>query len=198
MSLRRRVDYDLNRLVDIISRVDGVIALILFGSIARGDYDEYSDYDILVIFRDRDVMWRNWDKLFDKVGRLNLLIHLIPKTYDELLNSEPTFLNEIYKYGIILYSKYPFKTKLGYMNLKYKKLVIYSLKGLKQRQKTKLLYLLYGKRGVKKSGLLRDIGGEKLSEGCLIIPAEEGERLINVFKQFNIKPRIIDIYIPKH
>lgn len=196
MSLRRRVEYNLSRLVDVISKIEGVIAIILFGSLARGDYDEYSDYDILVVFRDRDVMWRNWDRLFSEVGRLRLLIHLIPKTYEELLNSEPTFLNEIYKYGILLYSKYPFKIKLGHIGLKHRKLIIYSLRGLRQSQKSKLLYILYGRRSLKKDGLVSEIGGEKLGEGCIIIPAEHTNRILKIFMQFNLKPRIIDIYTP--
>ena len=198
MSLRRRVGYDLSRVVDVVSRIDGVIAVILFGRFARGDYDESSDYDILVVFRDRESMWRNWDRLFEEVGRLRLLIHLIPKSYDELLNSEPTFLREIYMHGIILYSRYPFTARLEPTNLKHRRLVIYSLKGLRQSQKAKLLYRLYGRKGLKRGGLIREIGGEKLGEGCLIIPPDHTNKLLEIFREYNVKFEMLDIYLLNH
>ena len=198
MSLRRRLEYDLSRIVDAISDVDGVIAIILFGSIARGDYDESSDYDILVIFKDKEAMWSNWDRLFEEVGRLRLLMQLIPMSYDELLNSEPTFLKEIYRDGIILYSRYPFTTRFSTSNLKHRKLIIYNLKGLRQSQKVKLLYKLYGKRGLKKRGLINEIGGEKLGEGCLIIPPDDIDKLLKIFREYNVKFEMLDIYLPNH
>ena len=61
---------DLSKMVDVVSKVQGVIGVFLFGSLARGDYDEFSDYDLLVVFVDRAVMWRNWDALFEAVGGL--------------------------------------------------------------------------------------------------------------------------------
>ncbi|MEM4523385.1 MAG: nucleotidyltransferase domain-containing protein, partial [Nitrososphaeria archaeon] len=54
MNLKEKLEYDLNNLVETISSIKEVLAIILFGSIARGDYDEYSDYDILVIFKDKE------------------------------------------------------------------------------------------------------------------------------------------------
>lgn len=70
MQLRSEVESDLDSLVKAIADVEGVVAVILFGSRARGDYDEYSDYDLLVIFEDDEVMWRNRRKLFENVGKL--------------------------------------------------------------------------------------------------------------------------------
>ncbi len=83
MKLGGKLESDLSRLVEIISSFKEVIGVILFGSIARGDFDEYSDYDILVIFKDKGSMWSRWDDLFKAVGKLKLLIHMIPKSFDE-------------------------------------------------------------------------------------------------------------------
>ncbi|MEM2940142.1 MAG: nucleotidyltransferase domain-containing protein [Thermoproteota archaeon] len=41
-----------------MSLIREVITIILFGSFARGDYDEYSDYDLLVVFRNKESMQR--------------------------------------------------------------------------------------------------------------------------------------------
>ena len=76
--MKEEQEYDLSGLVTLITSIDEVIAIILFGSIARRDCNEYSDYDLLVIFKDKESMWSRWNELFRRVGRLNLLIHLIP------------------------------------------------------------------------------------------------------------------------
>jgi len=55
---------DLSEIVDVVSKVQGVVGIFLFGSLARGDFDEYSDYDLLVVFEDKVLMWRSWDELF--------------------------------------------------------------------------------------------------------------------------------------
>lgn len=193
MNSRERLEHDLDRLISILSSFRDIMAVIMFGSYARGDHDEYSDIDILVIFRDRDAMWRDWDELFEKIGELRLLIHLIPKTYEEFLKSEPTFLDEIYKYGIILYSKYPFTTHLSPPNQRPMKLIIYNLSGLKQREKVRLLYKLYGKGGKDRLGLLRELGGEKLGEGCIIIPGDKLDPILDTFRKFNVNYKLLDV-----
>ena len=63
MKLESEMESKLDKLVQAISSVKGVVAIILFGSRARGDYDKYSDYDILVVFRDDEVMWKNRRRL---------------------------------------------------------------------------------------------------------------------------------------
>lgn len=56
MSLKEKRILDLKKVVKIISKFESIIGILLFGSFARGDYDEYSDYDLLVIFEDKDSM----------------------------------------------------------------------------------------------------------------------------------------------
>ena len=199
MSLRGKQGCDLDKLVRLISSFEEVIAIILFGSIARGDYDEYSDYDILVIFKDKKSMWRRWDDLFKSVGKLGLLIHLIPKSYEEFLNSEPTFLDEIYKHGILLYMKYPFIIRLRPPHLKHEKLITYDLSGLEQKDKVKLLYMLYGKKGLRKRGILSRLGGDKICDGCIIVPAENSAPLLRILREYRVKIRVLDVYVgPSH
>jgi predicted nucleotidyltransferase len=96
---------ELALLVDAISPLEGVLAIILFGSRARGTGDEYSDYDLLVIFRDKSSMWGAWKELFRRVGELRLHAHVIPKSLDEFLGTEPTLLSEIRSHGRVLFLK---------------------------------------------------------------------------------------------
>jgi predicted nucleotidyltransferase len=110
MKLKSKSESDLDKLVDAISRVEGVLAIILFGSRARGDYDEYSDYDILVVFKDDEMMWENRKKIYENVGPLRLLTQILTRSMRELKEeTEPTFLESIMRHGKLLYMRYPFQ-----------------------------------------------------------------------------------------
>lgn len=92
MQLRSELELDLGRLVQAITSVHGVVAVILFGSRAKGDYDEYSDYDLLVVFENDEAMWKNRRKLYENVGKLGLFTQVLTRSVRELQEkTEPTF-----------------------------------------------------------------------------------------------------------
>jgi predicted nucleotidyltransferase len=193
--LREKQEYDLSNLVEVISSISEVIAIILFGSIARGDYDEYSDYDLLVIFKDKESMWKRWNEVFKKVGELKLLIHLIPKSLEEFLNSEPTFLTEIFKHGKLIYAKYPYQFYMKPLNLKHMLLLVYNMRNMKQKDKMKLFYKLYGKKENKSAGLVNRLDGLKINNGCIIVPEENSEVILKVLKEYGTEVKALKIYI---
>ncbi|MGB9759702.1 MAG: nucleotidyltransferase domain-containing protein [Thermoproteota archaeon] len=195
MSLRKNQEYDLSKLIEAISSINEVIAIILFGSVARGDYDEYSDYDLLVVFKDKSSMWKRWNEVFEKAGELKLLLHMIPKSLDEFLNSEPTFLEEIFKHGKLLYSKYPFQSYMKPLNLKRMYLLVYNMRNLKQKDKMKLFYRLYGKRKNKDKGLVNKLGGLRVNNGCIIVPEENIETILRVLREHGAETKIFKIYL---
>ena len=84
MNLKKKLELDLDRIVNALTSVDGVIAIILFGSRTMGEYNEYSDYDLLVIFKDDEVMWRNRRKLYENIGRLGLFTQVLTRSLREL------------------------------------------------------------------------------------------------------------------
>jgi uncharacterized protein len=73
----------------------------LFGSYARGDYNEDSDMDIVAIFDEI-----NWDKEMDIHGictdldyKYNIIISLLPYTYPRLKKNY-VFHNEVVNKGV--------------------------------------------------------------------------------------------------
>jgi len=146
MKSKEKLESDLSRIVNAIIGVEGVIAVILFGSRAKGTYDEYSDYDLLVVFEDDEVMWRNRRKLYENVGKLGLFTQVLARSMRELREStDPTFLHSIYEHGIILYMRYPLKAPAFLQELRPMAIVTYNLKSLNQKEKMRLIYRLYGK-----------------------------------------------------
>ena len=71
--------YLLENLIDIFG--DNLISIILFGSRARQNYDEYSDFDVLAVVEN----YKKADKIkhlaidFSKIYSLSLDIHVVSK-----------------------------------------------------------------------------------------------------------------------
>ena len=196
MQLRSEVKSDLDSLAKAIANVEGVVAVILFGSRARGDYDEYSDYDILVVFHDDEVMWKNRRRIYQNVGKLGLFTQVLTRSIKELKEkTEPTFLQNVLQHGILLFLRYPFKTPALTKNLKPMAIVTYSLKELQHKEKMKVAYRLFGKKTKEgNKGIVQQNEGTKLGDGCLMIPIENLDTVIQVLKQFNAQFETMKVY----
>jgi predicted nucleotidyltransferase len=191
MKLKEKQTSDLNEIVNITSKIQGVTGILLFGSLARGDYDEYSDYDLLVLFENKALMWQSWDELFQAVGNLKLNLHMIPETLEELKSANSTFLNELSKHGKVLFARTPLEVSLQPVKLKSFYLISYNMSGLNYRDKMKVTYFLYRKNGV---GTTAETKGIKLSEGCILIPTSTADEITSKLSSFNVKTKKLEIY----
>lgn len=195
MKSRTRQESNLSRIVSAIAQVEGIVAVILFGSRAKGNYDEYSDYDLLVVFEEDEIMWKNRRKLYENVGKLRLFTQVLTRSIRELWEkTEPTFLQNILEHGIILYLRYPMQASALLQDLKPATIVTYSLKGLTQNEKMRAIYRLFGKQSVK--GIVQQNGGRKLGDGCFMIPTESLEKALRVLKQHNVEFETTTVYRP--
>ena len=192
MSLKTRHISDLRAMVDAISRFKGVVGVLLFGSVARGDYDEYSDYDLLVIFEDKPSMWQCWDDLFMTTSTLGKNYHVIPETLEEFKRANPAFLEELSKYGKVLFARLPLEVFLRPVKLKASCLLFYDMAGLSYKEKMRALYALYRKGG---GGAVAKAGGVKLNEGCILVPSEAAEEVMGILSDLGIKTKKLEIYI---
>ena len=142
MRLKEQQKLDLNKIVSSVSKIQSVVGIVLFGSQARGDYDEFSDYDLLILFENKPLMWENWDELFQVVGNLNMNLHAIPETLEELKNANPVFLDELFRYGKVLFAKMPLEVYLQPLNLKSFSLITYDMRNVNYADKMKASYFL--------------------------------------------------------
>ena len=184
MESKEQQKLDLDKIVSSLSQVRGVIGIVLFGSQARGDYDEFSDYDLLILFEDKRSMWENWDKLFQVIGDLRMNLHAIPETLGELENANPVFLDELYKHGKVLFAKMSFAVHLQPLNLNPFSLITYNMRDLNYAEKMKASYFLYSKGG---KGAVANAGGTKVSDGCIIVPSGRAEEIIRVLASIGVR-----------
>ncbi|MDH5783524.1 MAG: nucleotidyltransferase domain-containing protein [Candidatus Bathyarchaeota archaeon] len=197
--MRSEQESDLGRLAQAITNVLGVVAVVLFGSRARGDYDEYSDYDLLVVFENDEVMWKNRRKLYENVGKLGLFTQVLTRSVRELQEkTEPTFLQNVLQHGVLLYLRYPYTAPAFAQNLKPVSIVSYSLKGLSQNEKMRVIYRLFGRerKGESLRGVVGEGGGRKLGDGCFMIPTERLDGVINVLKRHKVTFDVLGAYLP--
>ena len=192
MKSRETQTSDLHELVGSITSLPAVIGVLLFGSSARGDFDELSDYDLLILFEDKKALWKNWDRLFQEIGKLNLNVHAIPQTLEELRTANPVFLKEVEEHGKVLFAKAPFHVSVKPLNLKPHSLIIYSMSGLNYKDKMRALYRLYGKGG---GGYLARSGGIKLGNSCLVVPSEVEKEAIEILTTHRVAITRVEAYI---
>ena len=192
MKLNEQQKLTLNDFVNSVSKIHGVVGIVLFGSHARDDYDEFSDYDLLVLFENKRLMWEVWDELFEVVGCLKMNLHAIPETLDELKDANPVFLDELRSYGKVLFARMPFKVCFEPLNLKPFTLITYDMRNLSYSEKMKTSYFLYSKGG---KGAVVKAGGAKISDGCVIVPSELADEIIRALASFKVKTWRRDVYV---
>jgi len=90
------------RVVNRLKNVEGVVGLFLYGSFARGDYDEGSDVDLLVIFKDGRTLREGLEKIYVVTAETDLFIQAVLLTLDEFRNS-PLF-KTVLREGKVFYA----------------------------------------------------------------------------------------------
>ncbi|MDI6905658.1 MAG: nucleotidyltransferase domain-containing protein [Candidatus Bathyarchaeia archaeon] len=188
----------LSEIVDAIKTVEGVIGIILFGSVARGDYDEGSDIDLLVIFRDEDLMRRNEWEVTRRIPS-DVFAQSICVCPSMLKSANPVFLRSVLDDGVILYMRHPFVSRFQLACGVPYFIVSYSLEGLSQREKQKVDYKLFGRVVGERSyeGAVEKCGGKRLGRGCFLVPKESSESVLNLLKKYSLRYDLMEAYLPK-
>ncbi len=174
---------------------DEAEGIILFGSVARGDFDLESDVDIFVNVPERKTKsvqvaankavrefeiyaLHNW-----KLRGMNLPIKCIVGDIDSKRWS--ALKRDIISSGISLYGNYRELPQ----GLKRYFVFSFTLAKLKHKNRVSAVRKLYGysiKKGGKtyvKPGVLERLGGEKLNPGVVLVPSESYRRLHDFFRE---------------
>ncbi len=173
------VDSQIREIVDDISEIRGVSAVILFGSYSRGEFEEGSDLDLLVIFDDKESYMEGSPRISEATAKRDIFIQAIPMLIDELKSSRllPTVLAE----GRTLYKVQSFNLfSLAEHLLKPHGLITYDLSRLTPKRKVKFIQTIQGrgKGRYKYLGLLHELNGFKVGRNTIMVPIENVPKII--------------------
>ncbi|MSQ06594.1 MAG: nucleotidyltransferase domain-containing protein [Dehalococcoidia bacterium] len=83
--------------------------VILFGSYARGDYDEFSDIDLIVIKKTEQRFFQRLAEVMAFIPRevaADVFVYT-PQEFQAMVESGNPFIEQAIKDGIVLYEKTP-------------------------------------------------------------------------------------------
>ncbi len=177
----------------------GIDNIILFGSVARGDFDEESDIDVFVDTKKnieeevRKVMSLFNQSEIQKKWELKGIKNEISVKVGDL--SKWRLRRDIITDGILLYGKFKDLAK----DIEYYLLLTLSFRKFKQSQKVKLWRKLYGykqkvgKKIYHSKGIV-DISGTKRLENCLIVPMKNKKEILDFLNKEEIKYSVNEIW----
>lgn len=181
-------------LVNKISKENGVIAVVLYGSYARGEAGRKSDIDLLIAVRDKKI-----EKKITGIILSDKTSKVVPSIVSEKeLAESPYYFYEILKDGIVLYKNPKLHLKIP-LALPQKAFILYQLDVSKliQREKVRLNRAIYGSMFRKKikgkeveykyKGELEKIKGEMIGKGAIMVPSSAEKIIDSLLDSYKVK-----------
>lgn len=184
--------------------------IIVYGSVASGEFDEQSDIDIFIDIWDksyRPVIEKKVKEQLNKFEELAARIwhpRGINNRFSIIVDSLDSpkweaLKHDIISNGLLVYGKFELLPE----KMQHKILLTFSLNKLPQSKKMKFIRELYGyelkkedkKRNYKKQGILEKFGGVKLSQNSILIPIEKIKEFRKLFSEFKITPKVEEVWI---
>ncbi|MEK6984428.1 MAG: nucleotidyltransferase domain-containing protein [Nanoarchaeota archaeon] len=174
--------------------------IILFGSVARGDFDEESDIDIFIDTKLQDKLIQKQLDLFNK-SKIREIYSLRGIKKDIVLkvgslDKWKGLKESIIEDGITLYGKYEESPK----GLKRSALFKVSVENRKFSAKVKVWRRLYGykqkigKKTYASKGLLQELDCVKFSKGIFVSPFHNRQKIIDFLDKNKVRYEMHDIY----
>ncbi len=173
-----------------LSEIPDLKLVILYGSYARGENTSRSDIDLFILTTKIKTQEEVQDKVIGLESEVGRNIQPTIRTISELQKTDSGLLQNIFKEGKVLYLREPAEIPSALL-LQQKPYIIYSFRisKLSQRDKVRFNRSLYEqkRKGYEYKGLLNELGGKKLSSGCVMIPNNQKEKIEKFFKKLNVK-----------
>lgn len=182
----------------------GIDKIILFGSVARGDFDEESDVDIFIdvpkmetglekeIYKILKLYNSSKQKEFWEMKGIKNSISLKVGMLDEWKIIKRSILTD----GIVLYGKYEELPK----GQRHFALFALNFEKMKRSEKVSVWRRLYGYRQkiggkvYETKGLASELGGKRLGKGIMIIPIRNIHQASSLFRKHRITYSVYEIW----
>jgi predicted nucleotidyltransferase len=180
----------LKKITKDLSKIPDLKLVVLYGSYARGENTSRSDIDLFILTTKIKTQEEIQNKVIGLESEVGRNIQPTIRTISELQKTDSGLLQNIFKEGKVLYLREPAEIPSTLL-LQQKPYIIYSFRisKLSQRDKVRFNRSLYEqkRKGYKYKGLLNELGGKKLSSGCVMVPNNQKEKIEKFFKKLNVK-----------
>lgn len=180
----------LKKITKDLSEIPDLRLVVLYGSYARGEVTSRSDIDLFILTTKLNTQEEIQNKVIGLESEVGRNIQPTIRTISELQKTDSGLLQNIFKEGKVLYLREPAEIPSAAL-LQQKPYIIYSFRisKLSQRDKVRFNRSLYEqkRKGYKYKGLLNELGGKKLSSGCVMVPNNQKEKIEKFFKKLNVK-----------
>lgn len=180
-----------------LSEILDIKLVILYGSFAREENTSRSDVDLLILTTKSRTQGEIQNKIIELESEIGRNIQPTVRTISELQKTDSGLLQNIFKEGKILFLREPAEIPSALL-LQQKPYLIYSFRisRLSQKNKVKFNRSLYEqtRKGYNYKGLLNELGGNKLSSGCVMVPHSQKEKIEKFFKKYNVKYEQLKIW----
>lgn len=176
--------------------------IILFGSVARGDFDDESDIDLFI---DTD-----HKKNIEPVAKRVLKSFEMSDTNEKwklkgLKNSLSLQIGQIEKWdlyrsaissGILLYGRFEEMPK----NIEYYTMIVLDFSKIERNRKISIWRELYGYRQkvgtniFTSKGLLENLSGKKIERSVIAVPAANKNKILDFINRKKIKYRLLEVW----
>lgn len=176
--------------------------MVLFGSVASGEFDRESDIDVFVDVDKTEGktvlgLVGSFEKTFGEKWRFKGVNNQLSVTTGNInLNEWEDLRRAIQGYGIVLYGQYsePPKNMRPYL--------IFSLnfQNIGRAKKVSLWRRLYGyvqkvgNKSYKSRGLLEQLGGTKIDKGVVLVPAAHAAELKAFLGKNKISYKLVEVW----
>jgi predicted nucleotidyltransferase len=176
--------------------------IILFGSVAKDDFDKESDIDIFIdteedIEKEYKNALFNFEKRSERTWKLKEIDFPINSIRDNLKKEKwDNLRQEISSNGIILYGRYKKELK----ELEHKIMITYSIKKLNSNKKMKIIRILNGYKNIKnkkvyiQKGLIEKTNSKKIDTNSIIIKYDYLNDFKKIFKDNKVSYTIKEIW----
>ena len=183
--MQLQVYEEIERAVNKIKEIKGTVSIVLFGSFSRGDYDEGSDIDLLVVFKNKKDLDRGLNEIYNTTAKSDLFFQVIGVTLEEMKKSP--LLETVLREGKIYYIKQDAEKLLTPTRKPYA-LLTYTTANLNAKERVIFTQELEGRRRGKYryDGLIHKIGGYKVGRGVVMVPLGSLKTLVEQLEKKEI------------
>ena len=182
------VKYILKKIANELSEINEIKAVILYGSLARGEFTSRSDIDLFII-TSKEKKDKIEGKIIELENQLQRSIQPTIRTETQLKRTDSGLIQNIFQEGKVLFLREYFDFPVSVL-LEKRPFAIYKfdISNLKQNRKTQFNRELYGYKDKKYvyEGLIHKVSGSKLSSGCIIVSFDHKEKVKGFFKKHRI------------